>query len=93
MTKNIPTIVVIVVAVLVLVGLTGYAVYRDQQQPVVTDTALAAANQRYTLASAQAAKSSNDLVAANGTVTILTTQKATLCVQIKAAKLVQPLCP
>lgn len=96
MHKNLKSTILVVIGLLVIAGLSGVAVYRWQHRPV-TPNEVAAANQRTVLAEAQLAsttsKDQTALAAQSGSITTLTSQKATLCTQIKAAKLPQPLCP
>lgn len=83
-------LVPILVLVAMVLGLTGWAIYKYEHRyiaPKGETIAQALAAQ----ATAQKTLAIHDAVY-NQNLTSLTTQKATLCAQIKTAKLVQPLC-
>lgn len=80
-----------------VVGLVGASIYKYQHQEVAPGTTIQQAlNERQDALKALAihdAVNKSNLDAATAQVTTLTGQKATLCTQIRTAKLVNPLCP
>lgn len=88
----------ILIIVLAVVGVIGASIYEYQHRAKVTPgtTSQQALNERQDALKALAihdAVNKSNLDAANAQITTLTSQKATLCTQIKTAKLVNPLCP
>lgn len=84
----------LVLIVGVIVTLSIYK-YNGEAKGITTQQAISQRNTALTDLKIQKALNDNDRAAVTNLTadkTTLTTQKATLCAQIKAAKLVQPLC-
>lgn len=90
-------LIIIVVLLLAAVGVGALALNKYQHRATKPSYNQVASERTQALIALQAQRNVNTnnqtaLTNLKGQVTTLTTQKATLCTQIKAARLVQPIC-